>query len=398
MASPHSAKPQPVANSVLAALPPGTYRDLLSGLEPVALVFGDVLYEPGAPIREVYFPTDGLVSLLTLVEGRLALEVGLVGREGMVGVALALGIGVSPIRALVQGGGTALRMSAARFRRELRRSAPLQRELFRYTHSLMAQITQTAACNRFHRVPARLARWLLMTRDRVRSGQFYLTHEFLAHMLGVRRVGVTEAASALVRRQGPAADPSDAGRWSLELLRRLEWRRFEELCTAYYEVAEGADKPPSVVQCKPSSVYTVGIKPVRELRAAMAAAGVPQGVLVACGTFTSEPKEFSRGENIQLIDGGELLRKIAALARSSARIWLEASEPMRSANPTTRTVCDSRPCILRTKSSSASRLAGRSVHRSESKRTFASSATFSYAAVDCAFAVPHKSPSARARA
>src|SRR6267378_483842 len=193
MPSPRSAKSQPVANSVLAALPPGTYRHLLSGLEPVALVFGEVLYEPGAPIREVYFPTDGLVSLLTLVEGRLALEVGLVGSEGMVGV--------SPIRALVQGGGTALRMSAARFRRELRRSAPLQRELYRYTHSLMAQITQTAACNRFHRVPARLARWLLMTRDRVRSDRFYLTHEFLSHMLGVRRVGVTEAASALQRRK-----------------------------------------------------------------------------------------------------------------------------------------------------------------------------------------------------
>ncbi len=201
MSSPRGAKPQPVANSVLAALPPRTYRDLLSGLEPVALVFGEVLYEPGAPIRDVYFPTDGVVSLLTLVEGRLALEVGLVGSEGMVGVALALGIGVSPIRALVQGGGTALRMSAARFRRELRRSPPLQRELYRYTHSLMAQITQTAACNRFHRVPARLARWLLMTRDRVRSDRFYLTHEFLSHMLGVRRVGVTEAASALQRRK-----------------------------------------------------------------------------------------------------------------------------------------------------------------------------------------------------
>src|SRR6266446_1311142 len=189
MSSPRGAKPQPVGNSVLAALPPRTYRDLLSGLEPVALVFGDVLYEPGAPIRDVYFPTDGVVSLLTLVEGRLALEVGLVGREGMVGVALA------------QGSGTALRMSAARFRKEFRRSAPLQRELHRYTHSLMAQITQTAACNRFHRVPARLARWLLMTRDRVRSDRFYLTHEFLSHMLGVRRVGVTEAASALQRRK-----------------------------------------------------------------------------------------------------------------------------------------------------------------------------------------------------
>src|SRR3981081_782376 len=179
MPSPRSAKPQPVANSVLAALPPRTYRDLLSGLEPVALVFGEVLYEPGAPIRDVYFPTNGLVSLLTLVDGRLALEVGLVGREGMVGVALALGIDVSPIRALVQGGGTALRMNAARFRKELQRSAPLQRELYRYTHSLMAQITQTAACNRFHMVPARLPPWLLMTRGPGGRGPVSLTAEVL---------------------------------------------------------------------------------------------------------------------------------------------------------------------------------------------------------------------------
>jgi CRP-like cAMP-binding protein len=201
MPTTRSARPQPSANNVLAALPRKTYQDLLSGLEPVTLTFGEVLYEPGEPIRDVYFPTGSLVSLLTLVAGRLALEVGLVGREGMVGVALALGIDVSPIRALVQGSGTALRMNAARFRKELQRSAPLQRELYRYTHSLMAQISQIAACNRFHMVPARLARWLLMTRDRVRSDQFYLTHEFLSHMLGVRRVGVTEAASALQRRK-----------------------------------------------------------------------------------------------------------------------------------------------------------------------------------------------------
>src|SRR2546430_12677496 len=96
MPSPRSARPQPVANSVLAALPPGTSRALLSGLEPVALAFGEALYEPGEPIRDVYFPTGSLVSLLTLVEGRLALEVGLVGRDGMVGVALALGLGAIP--------------------------------------------------------------------------------------------------------------------------------------------------------------------------------------------------------------------------------------------------------------------------------------------------------------
>jgi CRP-like cAMP-binding protein len=190
-----------IPNSLLAALPRKSYLRLLPGLTPVELVFGDVLYEPGSPIRDVYFPSQSLVSLLTLVNGHLALEVGLVGREGMVGFPLALGIGVSPVRALVQGAGPALKMSAARFRTELRASPPLQRELHRYVHAMMAQISQTAACNRFHVVEARLARWLLMTRDRVRSGEFRMTHEFLSHMLGVRRVGVTEAASALQRQK-----------------------------------------------------------------------------------------------------------------------------------------------------------------------------------------------------
>jgi len=190
-----------IPNSLLAALPRKSYLRLLPGLAPVDLVFGKVLYEPGAPIRDVYFPSRSLVSLLTVVEGHLALEVGLVGREGMVGFPLALGVGVSPVRALVQGAGPALKMSAARFRAELRGSLPLQRELHRYTHAMMAQISQTAACNRFHVVEARLARWLLMTRDRVRSSEFRMTHEFLSHMLGVRRVGVTEAATALQRRK-----------------------------------------------------------------------------------------------------------------------------------------------------------------------------------------------------
>jgi CRP-like cAMP-binding protein len=109
-------------------------------------------------------------------------------------------VDVSPVRSLVQGAGPALRMTAARFRSELRRSPPLQRELHRYVATMMAQISQTAGCNRFHVVEPRLARWLLMTRDRVRSGEFRMTHEFLSHMLGVRRVGVTEAASALQQR------------------------------------------------------------------------------------------------------------------------------------------------------------------------------------------------------
>jgi len=190
-----------IQNSLLAALPRKSYLRLAPGLAPVELVFGEVLYEPGDPIRDVYFPSQSLVSLLTLVEGHLALEVGMVGREGMVGSPLALGVDVSPVRALVQGAGPALKMSGARFRTELKASPPLQRELYRYVHSLMAQISQTAGCNRFHVVEARLARWLLMTRDRVRSAQFRMTHEFLSHMLGVRRVGVTEAASALQRRK-----------------------------------------------------------------------------------------------------------------------------------------------------------------------------------------------------
>ena len=190
-----------VANSMLAALPRKQYRRLLAGLESVALTFGEVLYEPGERIRHVYFPNDSLISLLTLVEGHLALEVGMVGREGMIGVPLSLGMNVSPVRALVQGAGTAMRMTAARFCKEIRKSLQLRHEVDRYTGALMAQITQTAACNRFHVVEARLARWLLMTRDRVRSDEFRLTHAFLGHMLGVRRVGVTKAAHALQARR-----------------------------------------------------------------------------------------------------------------------------------------------------------------------------------------------------
>jgi CRP-like cAMP-binding protein len=217
-------------NSLLAALPRKSYRRLLSGLTPVDLVFGDVLYEPGSPIRDVYFPSQSLVSLLTVVEGHLALEVGMVGREGMVGVASALGIDVSPVRALVQGAGPALRMSAARFRSELRVNPPLQRELNRYVHTLMAQISQTAACNRFHVVEARLARWLLMTRDRVRSGKFRMTHEFLSHMLGVRRVGVTEAASALQRRK-----LIEYSRGSISI---LDDRGLEAACCSCYRIVK----------------------------------------------------------------------------------------------------------------------------------------------------------------
>jgi len=195
------AKGNSIANSLLAALPRKDYQRLLAGLEPVTLTFGEVLYEPGEPIRHVYFPNDSLVSLLTTVEDHEALEVGLVGREGMVGISLALGIDVASVRALVQGTGTALRMKTARFHKEFRQSGPLQRELYRYTHAKLAQARQTAACNRFHVVEARLARWLLMTRDRLQSNDFRLTQELLSHMLGVQREGVTRAAGQLQKRK-----------------------------------------------------------------------------------------------------------------------------------------------------------------------------------------------------
>ena len=186
-----------IENSLLGAIPRMSYRSLLPGLEPVTLSFGDILYEPGDAIRHVYFPGASVVSLLTLADGHLALEVGLIGREGMVGIPLVLGHRLSAVRALVQGTGTAMRMASARFLKEFARSPLLRRELYRYTHALMGQISQTAACNRFHVVEMRLARWLLMTHDRVKSDRFRMTHEFLGHMLGARRVGVTKAAQAL---------------------------------------------------------------------------------------------------------------------------------------------------------------------------------------------------------
>ena len=220
----------PVANSLLAALPRKQRQRLLAGMESVALTFGDVLYEPGERMRHVYFPSNSLVSLLTLIEGHLALEVGMVGREGMVGVPLSLGTDVSPVRALVQGGGAAMRMKSARFRKEIRKSPQLQQEVDRYTGALMAQITQTAGCNRFHVVEQRLARWLLMTRDRVGSGEFRLTHEFLGHMLGVRRVGVTMAARALQKEK--------LIRYSRGKIAILDGRGLEAAACSCYEIVK----------------------------------------------------------------------------------------------------------------------------------------------------------------
>lgn len=190
----------PATNNLLATLPRKDYARMRNALVPVTLTFGEILYEPQQAIRHVYFPSDSLVSLLTLVEGHMPLEIGLVGREGMLGIPVALGIKYSPVRALVQGTGTALRMTAAQFRREHALHGPLYRTLNLYIHERIVQITQTAACNRFHAVEERLARWLLMTRDRMGSDGFQLTQQLIGNMLGVLRVAVTNAAGNLQRR------------------------------------------------------------------------------------------------------------------------------------------------------------------------------------------------------
>jgi CRP-like cAMP-binding protein len=231
----HIAKKTSAANCLLAALPRRDSRSLIDDMEQVVLTYGEVLYEPGEQIKHVYFPNDSVVSLLTLVDRHHALEVGLVGREGMVGIPLALEISISPVRALVQGTGTAMRMNAAPFLKQLRQSHALKRELHRYTYSLMTQITQTAACNRFHVIEARLARWLLMTHDRVQSSSFRLTQEFLSQMLGVRRVGVTKAARTL-HKDGLIS-------YSRGHITILDREGLEAACCSCYEIVRDMHEP-----------------------------------------------------------------------------------------------------------------------------------------------------------
>lgn len=166
----------------------------------VDLQFGDILYEAGERISQVYFPIDGFISLITALDDGAALEVGIVGDEGMLGTSLVLGVKTSPQRAVVQGAGATLRMSALAFERHCRECVELRGTLQRYIDVQMRQLAQTAACTGYHLVEARLARWLLISRDRAHSKKFHLTHEFLAYMLGVRRVGVTQAARSLQER------------------------------------------------------------------------------------------------------------------------------------------------------------------------------------------------------
>jgi CRP-like cAMP-binding protein len=187
-------------NLLIARLPRQARMRLLAMSEPVLLQHGTLLGEACAPARHVYFPLSGLAALVTSIEGQRVLGVGMVGREGMLGAQLALGVLATPLPARVLGSCTARRIDAGLFRRELARCEALHRVLHFYLYVLLTQLATTAACSHFHQVGPRLARWLLMSEDRTEAGSFLLTHECLASMLGVRREGVTEAAGVLQQR------------------------------------------------------------------------------------------------------------------------------------------------------------------------------------------------------
>jgi CRP-like cAMP-binding protein len=186
-------------NQLIARLPRKDRTRLLASCDEIELVMSQVLCENGAATRHAYFPSRGYISLVTPIDGKPILEVGMVGTEGMLGTQLVLGVAAAPLYALVQGPGMAWRVTAAAFRRELIESKTLRVSLDRYVQVTMTQLASSAACLRFHQIGPRLARWLLMTHDRAHTDSFRVTHEFLAYMLGVRRVGVTTAAGALHR-------------------------------------------------------------------------------------------------------------------------------------------------------------------------------------------------------
>lgn len=190
-------KPVSPGNRLIELLPKKDRLRFVAACDSVDLPLGQVLSDSGKPTKYVYFPTHGFISLVAVVKGSPGVEVGIVGREGMLGVQLALGVSKAPLHALVQGAGTAWRISTKAFNAELAASPALQSNMQRYLYVLMAQLSESIACVRFHQVGPRLARWLLMSQDRSNTNSFAFTQEFLAYMLGVRRVGVTAAAGAL---------------------------------------------------------------------------------------------------------------------------------------------------------------------------------------------------------
>ena len=184
----------------MASLSEAEFNVLKKKVERVPLEFGSVIYEPGAPIDDVYFPESGIISLLSPVDKNSSLELGLVGIEGFAGLPVFLGVKQSQYRAVVQGSGSALRISASEFLEACENNKNLSFVLRQYIHSFISQISRSAACNRFHSIDERMARWLLMTHDRMLTDEFQITHEFLSNMLGVRREAVSRAAGELQRK------------------------------------------------------------------------------------------------------------------------------------------------------------------------------------------------------
>lgn len=189
----------PVENHLLARLPRKDRLRVLAVCTRVELPLAQVLSYSGKPTKYVYFPTSGFISLISVIDGSPGVEVGMVGCEGMLGAQLALGVVTAPLHALVQGAGTAWRIGASAFKGELEASNALRSSLNRYLYVLMAQLAESTACARFHQIGPRLARWLLMSQDRSQTSTFSVMQEFLAYMLGVRRVGITVAAGDLQR-------------------------------------------------------------------------------------------------------------------------------------------------------------------------------------------------------
>jgi len=187
----------PKQNQLLAALPEADYQRLLARLEFVKLPLGLVVFESGRKLRHLYFPASGIVSLLYAMENGASTEIAVIGNEGVVGIALFMGGESTPSRAVVQSAGHAYRLKATALKTEFERGGPLQHLLLRYTQALIAQMTQTAVCNRHHAVDQQLCRWLLLSLDRLPSNELAMTQELIANMLGVRREGVTEAAGKL---------------------------------------------------------------------------------------------------------------------------------------------------------------------------------------------------------
>ncbi len=220
-----------VKNRILSALPAEEYKRLLPNLKPVALEYKQVIYEPNKRIRYVYFPNDGVICLLSTVMGRTAVEIGLLGNEGMLGIPIFLGTNSTPHLAIVQASGSALRLKANFLGEEFKRGGKLQEMLLRFTQAQLIMISQTAVCNRLHALDGRLSRYLLLMHDRVDGDEFHLTQNLMSQMLGVQRTGVTAAAGILQKK-----NMIGYSRGKIAVLDRL--RLEENACECYWIVKE----------------------------------------------------------------------------------------------------------------------------------------------------------------